>query len=78
MVANLRIETQILDDQEWAFEHYAELTMKYSNQWVAIYNQQVVASGPNLRQVEAQAASKTGQAEEKIAVIFVEAGDQIF
>jgi hypothetical protein len=78
MAMKLKIETQVWDDQDWAFQHYSDLVAKYGNQWIAVYNQRVVASGHDLGQVEEQAANKTGQAKEKIAVIFVEAGNQIF
>jgi len=78
MVAHLEIDAQFWDDQDWALQHYAELTTKHSNQWVAVYNQQVVASGPAPEQVRTQAADKTGRARENIVVIFAEAGDQIF
>jgi len=78
MATELKIETEFWDDQDWAFQHYPELVAKYGNQWIAVYNQQVITSGHDLGQVEEQAAKKTGQAKEKIAVIFVEAGNQIF
>jgi len=78
MVTNLKIETQVWDDQDWALQHYPELVAKYASQWIAVYNRHVIAAGHDLAEVEEQAAIKTGQAKEKIAVLYVEAGNQIF
>jgi hypothetical protein len=77
MATTLNIEGRFWDDQDWAFQHYPELVVKYAAQWIAVYNREVVASGQDVGQVEEQAAHKTGQPKENIAVIFIEAGDQI-
>ena len=63
------------EDQEWGFKHYSELVRKYPDQWVAILDKKVVASG-DLAEVEMEAKRKTGK--KYIPVIFVESGSHIY
>jgi hypothetical protein len=63
------------EDQKWGFKHYSELVRKYPDQWVAIRDKKVVASG-DLAEVELEAKRKTGK--EDIPVIFVESGSHIY
>jgi len=37
------------EDERWLFEHAAELTERYPDQWVVIYNRQVVGTGSGPR-----------------------------
>jgi len=33
------------EDEHWLFEHIAELTEQYPDQWVVVYNKQVIGMG---------------------------------
>jgi hypothetical protein len=78
MATELKLESAFWDDQEWGIQHYGELVDKYRNQWVAIVDQRVVSHGYELSPVEGEASQKTGRAKGQIALIYVEAGNQIF
>jgi len=47
-----------LEDEKWANERMVELGRKYPNQWVAVYNKEVVSFGTNLAFVKKVAAEK--------------------
>ncbi len=47
-----------LEDEKWADERMLELGRKYPNQWVAVYNKEVISFGTNLAEVERVAAEK--------------------
>lgn len=54
-----RIPQSYWDNSRWAAEHATELHKQYENVWVAIVDQQAVASGPNPVRVREIAARKT-------------------
>ncbi len=56
-------------DQEWIEEHLAEFASGYPDQWLGVYNQQVIAASSNLGQV-IQAAKRIGDRE--VTIFFVE------
>lgn len=67
------------DDKRWASEHSTELHQRFGidsphggSIWIAIYNKEVVAWGPNLAEVERRAAEKTGVDAREIFVKFIE------
>jgi hypothetical protein len=62
----------------WAREHSTELYEQYEDVWIAIVNQQVVASSPSLARVKKIAAQKTGLKPEEIAVKFISSGFTIY
>lgn len=64
------------DDLDWADAHIAEISAAYPNQWVAIVDRRVVASGPVLAEVESRAMALTGRTE--FPVLFAEAGIRIY
>jgi hypothetical protein len=37
------------EDERWLFEHVAELTEQYPDQWIAVYKKQVVGTGSGRR-----------------------------
>lgn len=57
-------------ERDWAWEHYAEFMQQYPDQWIAIWQQQVVAHGESLNETETVAQEKTGLPQ--VPVIFVE------
>jgi hypothetical protein len=61
---------------DWAYANHADLERAYPNQWVAIVDEQVVAAGPDLGEVESQAAEVTDRFD--IAILFVEQGIHVW
>ncbi len=56
-------------DQRWIDEHAAEFAQQYPDQWVAVYNQEVVAASPDLAVVHEE-VDKIGDPE--VTIFFVE------
>lgn len=59
-------------DQEWALENYQQFMKEYPDQWIAIYDKKVVATGKDLAMVEEAAKKATGLRSEKIPVLYIE------
>jgi hypothetical protein len=57
-------------ERDWAWEHYAEFITQYPDQWIAVWQQHVVAHGESLIETETIAQEKTGLPQ--VPVIFVE------
>lgn len=57
-------------EEEWAWAHYAEFMKEYPDQWIAVWQQHVVAHGESLVETETSAQEKTGLPQ--VPVIFVE------
>ncbi|HLC89302.1 MAG TPA: DUF5678 domain-containing protein [Candidatus Nanoarchaeia archaeon] len=70
------VDKEFWDDLQWGEQHHTEFLKKYKDQWVAIHNKSVIASGNNLAGVGRQARSKTGK--QKIPLIYVECGEHIY
>lgn len=73
------------DDKHWASEHSTELHRRFGidsphggSIWIAIYNKEVVAWGPNLAEVEKKATEKTGVDTREIFVKFIENAAAIY
>ncbi len=59
-------------DVKWSREHSQELHDNYERMWVAIYDQQVVASDKKPRIVEKIALEKTRVSRKELYIIYVE------
>lgn len=70
------MDERYLEDLNWAGEHHSQLLEKYREQWVAIFNKQVVASGESITDVRKTAQSKTG--ERHIPVYFIDSASNIY
>ncbi len=64
------------DDLDWADTHMDEISAAHPDQWVAIVDRRVVASGPILAEVEARAVALTGR--EEFPVLFAETGIRVY
>lgn len=64
------------EDLEWADAHMSEISTAYPDQWVAVVNRRVVASGPVLSDVESRAMALTGRIE--FPVLFAETGIPVY
>lgn len=64
------------EDNQWTIDHYDELAHKYADEWVAVVNKTVVASGESIGEVKRKAERKTG--EKHIPVMFIEKGVHIY
>jgi len=51
---------RFFEDTRWVNENINELVKKYPDQWIAVYDKEVVAAGDNLAKVERIAAEKEG------------------
>lgn len=66
------------EDLKWARDHHSELLERYRNEWIAIYNKQVVAHGVSGAAVEQEAERKTGRPESEIPVYYIDSGSNIY
>jgi len=48
------------EDEKWFMQHSSELAQQYPDQWVAVFNKQVIAAGKNASEVLRLAKEKTG------------------
>lgn len=64
------------EDSQWALEHATELSEQYPNQWVAIVNKEVIATGRDGSEVEKITVEKTGRQE--FVIIFAEQGIHVY
>lgn len=65
-----------LRNSEWIYEHIDELTQRFPNQWIAVHNGAVIASGPDLSAVTRDAELVAPELE--IACHFVNDGTLIY
>ena len=71
-----KMPEEFWDDQGWRFAHQTELSERYRDEWVAIVDEKVVASGKDPDKVEKEAKRKTGK--KYFPVMFVESGSHIY
>ena len=64
------------DDLDWADAHMDEISAAHPDQWVAIVDRRVVASGPILAAVESRTMALTGRTE--FPVLFAETGIRVY
>ena len=57
----------------WLKENYIDLIADYPNQWIAVLEQKVVATGNSKRQVEKQAKEQAG--DRQFSLYFIEPSD---
>lgn len=70
------VSKQYNQDTNWAFLHYAELSKKYPNMWVACAQKRIVAVGKSITNVLELARQKVKS--KQIPVIFIEKGIHIY
>jgi len=63
------ITRRFREDWNWAREHISELTIKYPDKWVAIFEKKVIAANSELGRAEDEAREKIS--EKRIPLIFV-------
>jgi len=71
-----QIPARFWEDEEWAYENYAELLNLYPNKWVAIVDKKVVAVSDGSGKILEEARAKTG--EDHIAMVFIEDGSHVY
>lgn len=67
---SLLIPQEFWDDEDWVYNNYNALVRIYPDQWIAVVDKQVVASGENSLSVIKLAEQKTKRKE--FPVIFLE------
>ena len=70
------VSKEYWEDSEWAHEHMNEITAKYSNQWVIIYNKKVVAASTSGSEAEQIAREKVG--DQEFVILFAEKGIRVY
>lgn len=68
-------ENHIRDALKWAKTHHSELLIRYPDEWVAVYENQVVAHGPNGERVEQEAKQKLG--DKNTPIYFVDSASSL-
>lgn len=69
-------EKHYWEDLNWARTHHTELLARYQDEWVAIFEKQVVAHGPNGERVERLAKKKLG--DKPFPIYFVDSASNIY
>ncbi len=64
------------EDSEWAYEHMNEISEKYPNQWVVIYDKKVVTASTSGSEAEQIAREKVGNQE--FVILFAEKGIRVY
>ena len=64
------------EDDQWIIDHYDELARQYADEWVAVVDGKVVASGKSMGVVEKTAEKKARK--RHIPVMFIEKGVHIY
>ena len=72
------IPTAYRADMRWTREHSAELHEQFQDQWVAVVNQEVVASAQGLGEAKALASQRTGKNPRDIYVEFIDSPFAIY
>jgi hypothetical protein len=67
---------QYWEDSRWSLDHDAEISEKYPNQWVFVFNKNVVAAGKDPNEAERIAIEKVGKQE--FVIFFAEKGIHIY
>lgn len=70
------VSREFWEDQQWGFQHHAELLKNFKDQWVAIFNKKVVSFGLDLEKVEEEAKKATKK--EEVPVMFMECGSHLY
>jgi hypothetical protein len=71
-----RPSRKLWEDNRWLNEHWSEIVRAYPNVWVAVVEQQVVASGGDPEEVAKTTQEKTGRLE--FPLCFVEQGIYVY
>ena len=64
------------EDSKWAYEHMHEISEKYPNQWVVIFNKKVIADSRGGSEAEQIATEKVGNQE--FVILFAEKGIRVY
>jgi len=64
------ISSEFWEDEDWAYDNYIELVKMYPDQWVAVVDKKVIASGNNIAKIVEITEQETGRKE--FPVIFLE------
>ena len=70
------VSQEYWEDSEWAYEHMNEISEKYPNQWVVIYDKKVVAASTSGSEAEHIATEKVGNQE--FVILFAEKGIRVY
>lgn len=63
-------------NSEWAYEHMNEISAKYPNQWVVIFDKKVIAASRSGSEAEQIAREKVG--DQEFVILFAEKGIRVY
>ena len=72
----LDITRRFREGWNWAREYMSELTVKYPDKWVAIFEEKVIAANSELGKAEDESRAKVS--EKRIPLIFVGSGAHVY
>lgn len=64
------------EDDQWMHDHYDQLSRQYADEWIAVVDKIVVASGASIGEVKKKTEEKTGK--RNVPVMFMEKGIHIY
>jgi hypothetical protein len=68
----LEVSREFIEAMSWIRAHQSTLRKTYQGQWIAVYQDRLVASGSSFNAVGRQAVQKTGQPANRLAVVFID------
>lgn len=76
MILPSPVSKEYWENSEWAYEHMKEISAKYPNQWVVIFDKKVIAASITGSEAERIAKEKVGNQE--FVILFVEKGIRVY
>jgi hypothetical protein len=70
------VSQEYWEDSEWAHEHTNEISEKYPNQWVVIFDKKVIAASRSGAEAEHIATEKVG--DQEFVILFAEKGIRVY
>ena len=70
------VSKEYWENSEWAYEHMKEISAKYPNQWVVVFDKKVIAASRSGSEVERIAKEKVGSRE--FVILFAEKGIRVY
>jgi hypothetical protein len=70
------ISKEYWENSEWAYEHMNEISAKYPNQWVIVFDKKVIAASRSGSEAEHIAKEKV--ANQEFVILFAEKGIRVY
>ena len=70
------VSKEYWENSEWAYEHMKEISAKYPNQWVVVFDKKVITASRSGSEAERIAKEKVGSRE--FVILFAEKGIRVY